>query len=109
MKKYIKIFFRQKEHNITLPFEVVEQILTSPDQITMLKGKVGDEDNVWTGEIINKSEIVATHRDVEEERDQNRENDKSRLLDIHQETPEEREKISKITSELANKYKIPKK
>ena len=109
MKKYIKIYFRQKEHNITLPFEVVEQILASPDQITMLKGKVGDEDDVWTGEIINKSEIVATHRDVEEERDQNRENDRSRLLEEHQETSEEREKIHKMTSELANKYKIPKK
>jgi len=76
MKKFIKVCMRDKEHNITVPFEVAEQILASPDQITMLK-----KDGIWTGEIINKSEIVATHRDYEEERDQNRENDKSRLLE----------------------------
>lgn len=104
MKKFVKLYFRQKEHNITLPFEVAEEIMDSEKQITKLI-----KDGVWTGEIINKSEIVATHRDVEEERDQNRENDRSRLLEEHQETQEEREKISKITSELANKYKIPKK
>ena len=57
---------RNKEHSITLPFEVAEQILNSPDQITMLK-----KDGVWTGEIINKSEIVATHRDRDEEKHEN--------------------------------------
>jgi hypothetical protein len=66
MKKYIKICMRNKEHSITLPFEVAEQILNSPDQITMLK-----KDGVWTGEIINKSEIVATHRDRDEEKHEN--------------------------------------
>ena len=94
MKKYIKIYFRQKEHNITLPFEVAEQIISSPDQITMLK-----KDGIWTGEIINKSEIVATHRDRSEERDQNI------LLEEKEITNEEREKISKVTNELVNKFK----
>lgn len=57
---------RNREHDITLPFEVAEQILESTDQITMLK-----KDGVWTGEIINKSEIVATHRDYDQERHEN--------------------------------------
>lgn len=58
---------RNKEHNITLPMIDAEKVLQSKDQIIMLR----DENNNWTGEIINTSEIIATHRDRDEEKHEN--------------------------------------
>lgn len=55
---------RNKENDITLPFEVAEKILESKEQLIMLR----DKDGVWTGKTINTSEIVATKRDFEEEK-----------------------------------------
>lgn len=92
---------RDKENDITLPFEVVEEILTSEDQLVMIK-----KDGEWTGDTINKSEIITTYRDYDEEM---RQNYNKNQIEEHQETLEEREKINKMTSELANKFKIPKK
>ncbi len=62
--KYIKICMRNKEHDITIPFEVAEKILESNQQLIMLR----DENNTWTGKTINKTEIVATKRDYDEEK-----------------------------------------
>lgn len=103
MKKFVKIYFRNKEHNITLPFEVVEQIMDDEKQITKLT-----KDGVWTGEIINKSEIVATRRDVEEERDQNRENNRSRLIEQGEQTApvESLNKLKEKMDEIKNKLTI---
>jgi hypothetical protein len=88
MKKYIKICMRNKEHNVTVPFEVAQEILESNDQIIMLK-----KDGVWTGEIINKSEIVATHRDREEEKYQGYNKDqlpepKTEVIDVDKYKPD---------------------
>lgn len=66
MQKFIKIKMRDKS-SVTLPFEVAEQILNSGDQLIMLN----DENGKWTGVSINKSEIVHTERDNEEERHYN--------------------------------------
>lgn len=55
---------RNKEHDITLPFEVAEKIMESNQQIIMLR----DKNNIWTGKTINKTEIIATKRDYDEEK-----------------------------------------
>lgn len=63
MSKQVRIFLRGG-HSIVLPLEQVEQILASEEQIITFY----DEQNRWTGESINKSEIIRTERDYEEER-----------------------------------------
>lgn len=55
---------RNKEHDITLPFEVAEKILESNQQMIMLR----DGNGIWTGKTINKTEIIATKRDYDEEK-----------------------------------------
>ncbi len=53
--KYIKILFRNKSE-ISLSFEKAQRLLDSPNQLI----KITDEKGNWTGETINKSEIVGT-------------------------------------------------
>lgn len=55
---------RNKALNVTLPFEQAERVIDSPNQIV----KLLDEHGNWTGDTINKAEIVGTTRDNEEER-----------------------------------------
>lgn len=63
IQKFIKIKMRDKT-SITLPIEQAEQVLTSTQQIIMLY----DEEGKWTGESLNKAEIVGTQRDYDQER-----------------------------------------
>lgn len=68
MKKLVKIKFRDKTH-MTVTLEQAEAILQSPDQLIMLY----DEEGNWTGQSINKSEIVGSDRDFyEEDREDNK-------------------------------------
>ena len=103
MKKYIEICMRNKEHNITVPFEIAEQILTSDKQITLLR-----EGDLWTGNIINKSEIVATHRDYDKEKDYAWEENKDKALG-EGESVVNTEALGKLKGEMekiSNKFKI---
>ena len=87
MNKLVKITFRDKT-SLTLGLEQVEQILSSKDQIIMLY----DEEGNWTGQSVNKSEIVGTIRDFYEE---NRESRKAEPLLIGKPelTPEQRKQM----------------
>jgi len=63
MKKLVRFRFRDKTVK-TFPIEQAEQILNSERQLVMLY----DEEGKWTGQTINKGEILGTDRDFEEER-----------------------------------------
>ncbi len=67
MEKYVKFYMRNKALNVTLPFEQAERVIDSPNQIVKLLDKQGN----WTGDTINKAEIVGTTRDSDEERHAN--------------------------------------
>lgn len=67
MKKYIKFIMRNKEDNITLPFEQAEKVLNLPQQLVMIM----DEGGNWTGDSINKTQVVTTYRDLERENIEN--------------------------------------
>ncbi len=63
MQKFVKIKMRDRT-SITLSIEEAEEVLKSEKQLIMLH----DEDGNWTGQSINKAEIVGTERDRDEER-----------------------------------------
>jgi hypothetical protein len=67
MKKYIKIYMRRKENDITLSFEQAERLFDSPHQLV----KLTDEKGNWTGIVINKADIVTSDRDYEKEKEMN--------------------------------------
>jgi hypothetical protein len=73
--KYIRIILRDKRE-ITLSFEKAENLLDHPNQIV----RITDEEGKWTGEAINKSEIIWTQRDTDRERqEKQKELDKNAL------------------------------
>ena len=86
MNKQVKINFRDKT-SITLDLEVAEAILDSKDQLI----KIYDTEGVWTGQSINKSEIVGTSRDFYEEH-RSSSKDVPLLVGAKELTPEERKK-----------------
>lgn len=61
--KLVRIKFRDKT-SIVMEMEQAEEILSSNQQLVMLY----DDKGVWTGQSINKSEIIGTDRDFYEER-----------------------------------------
>ena len=63
MRKKVKIRFRDKTTQ-TFSLEEAEQILNTEKQLVMLY----DQEGKWTGQTINKGEILGTERDFETER-----------------------------------------
>jgi len=61
--KLVRIKFRDKT-SIVMEMEQAEEILSSNQQLVMLY----DDKRVWTGQSINKSEIIGTDRDFYEEK-----------------------------------------
>lgn len=61
--KLVRIKFRDKT-SIVMEMDQAEEILSSNQQLVMLY----DDKGVWTGQSINKSEIIGTDRDFNEER-----------------------------------------
>lgn len=91
-KKYIKFCFRDNRSDVVVPWEEGERILNSPNQLVkvMINGN-------WNGMVINKAEIIFTHRDYDEERYNNKE--------LKLEAPkEEKVDISKFKPDFLKKY-----
>lgn len=61
--KLVRVKFRDKT-SVVMDFEQAEEILNSNQQLIMLYDSEGN----WTGQSINKSEIIGTERDLHEER-----------------------------------------
>jgi len=71
--KLVRIKFRDKT-SIVMEMEQAEEILSSNQQLVMLY----DDKGVWTGQSINKSEIIGTDRDFyEEKRETSNQEDKA--------------------------------
>lgn len=64
-QKFVKIIMRDKT-TYTLTFEKAQMVLESPQQIVMLKD---DESGEWSGEALNKADIMRTDRDFDAERE----------------------------------------
>jgi len=65
MAKMIK-FVMVKGEEITLPYELAQKVLNSPQQIVQVLNENGE----WTGITINKAYIVYTKEDIEAREDQ---------------------------------------
>ena len=99
MKKLVKIKFRDKTH-MTVTLEQAEAILNSQEQLVMLYNEEGE----WTGQSINKSEIVGSDRDFyEEDREKNK--DFPLLVGKPDLTPEQRKEL--FTKYHPNNIKLP--
>lgn len=74
--KYVKLFMRDKKHNITLPMEKAQRVIQSPNQLVMIM----DDNGQWTGQTVNKSEIISTDHDWDKEKEVLRENPRIETL-----------------------------
>ncbi len=100
--KFIKFTLSSKK-TITLPYAQAQEILTSPLQVVMIKGKNGE----WDGTTINKSFIVNTERDYEEEKAYEMSHPKPQLLEPEL-TKEQKERNRKFIKEIGDKLKVGK-
>jgi len=74
MNKLVKIRFRDKT-SLTVDIEIAEAILDSKEQLI----KIYDSEGVWTGQTINKADILGTDRDFEDERRESAKSEVKRL------------------------------
>lgn len=89
-KEFIKIFCRNRKHDITLPFAMAQRVMESKDQLVLIY----DENGKWTGVTLNKAEIISTDHDFERESQANRETRPDHLLGVRELTEADRKRIA---------------
>lgn len=86
----------------TLPEEQAYQVLTSENQLAMIKGK----DGKWTGKTINKAHIVSTEPDRDAEREWRRDHMPKLQEPKEVITPEQQRRIEQKRREISEMLRV---